>query len=278
MESKIVKITILIDNQAVNGLDSEHGLAMWIAHENGHILFDTGQKNTFAKNAERLGIDIAQTDDLVLSHGHFDHTGGIPHVLNMAPKVNVHCHPAAVYPRYAVRDGAARAIQMPQASMMGLDRMTTEHLHWVRNPVQLSERVGITGYIPRQTSYEDTGGPFYLDPLGNRKDDIEDDMALWIRTDKGLVVCVGCSHAGLVNTLNYIRELNNREKIHAVIGGFHLMTADFNRMEKTLNALSSINPDIMVPCHCTGKPAVSFLQDAMGSRVIEGAAGDTYEF
>ena len=81
-----------------------------------------------------------------------------------------------------------------------------------------------------------------------------------------------------MNTLYYIQKLNNQEKIHAVIGGFHLMGADFNRIEKTVESLSIINPDIVVPCHCTGKPAVSQLQEAMGKRVVAGRAGMMFSF
>lgn len=278
MFSKTTTVTILVDNEADNGLTKEHGLSLWIEHQDNHVLFDTGQTNTFEENAGRLGVDIGETDTLVLSHGHFDHTGGISCVFRMAPNTNVYCHPAVVYPRYSIRNGMARPIQMPEESMVSLDRLSSGQLHWVQNPVLLSEQMGVTGPIPRKTHYEDTGGPFYLDPAGNRKDDIDDDMALWIRTNKGLVVCVGCSHAGLVNTLNHVQTLNGGKNIHAIIGGFHLIGADLERLGETVKALNLLNPKLVVPCHCTGKPAVSFLRDALGERVMAGNAGMACHF
>jgi 7,8-dihydropterin-6-yl-methyl-4-(beta-D-ribofuranosyl)aminobenzene 5'-phosphate synthase len=272
------KITILIDNQAEAGLASEHGFSLGIQTADRYVLFDTGQGNLFANNARTLGVDLGKTDSLVLSHGHFDHTGGIPQLLHQAEKTHVYCHPSVVHPRYSIRNGTRVAIQMPVASMASLDKLSFEKLHWIQQPCSLSETIGLTGPIPRRTSYEDTGGPFYLDPQGKRPDPIDDDLALWIRTDDGLVVCVGCSHAGLINTLNHVRELNNGLKIHTVIGGFHLLNASQARLKETIVALRALNPDRIVPCHCTGTAAVTTLSHAFGQRVSPGAAGMTIHF
>lgn len=96
---------------------------------------------------------------------------------------------------------------------------------------------GLTGHIPRKTDFEDTGGPFYLDPHGKHPDLIADDLALWIRTDQGLVICLGCCHAGLVNTIHHIRSISGTEIIRAIIGGFHLLHADSRRIEGTTEVL-----------------------------------------
>lgn len=273
-----VKITILVDNRAGDKLIAEHGLSLWIETEGKHILFDTGQGNALETNAKVLGVDLATTDILVLSHGHYDHTGGIAQVLQQAHHAGIYCHSGIVQPRYAIRNGKAKSIQMPQKSMAAIDKLPEQRLHWVQQPLLLSGKIGITGPIPRETAYEDTGGPFYLDPEGKRADPIDDDLALWIRKDDGLIVCVGCSHAGLVNTLNHVRSLNNGLKIRAVIGGFHLLNASRERLNRTMAALRFLEPEMVVPCHCTGEPAVALLRDVFGERVLPGAAGMTYQF
>ena len=278
MRSTDVSITIIVDNHAGKGLAGEHGLSMWIRTAGKRILFDTGQGGVLQKNVGPLGIDLSRADALVLSHGHYDHTGGIPEVLRASPKVDLYCHPGVVRPRYAIRNGTAKAIQMPRQSRAAMDTLSSEHLHWVQHPVMLSDTVGLTGFIPRKTDFEDTGGPFYLDPEGRRPDPIDDDLALWIRTDQGLVVCLGCCHAGLVNTIRCIRETSGTERIRAIIGGLHLTAADGRRIERTVDAVRSYSPDIVVPCHCTGDSALASLLNALGERVVAGASGATYRF
>jgi 7,8-dihydropterin-6-yl-methyl-4-(beta-D-ribofuranosyl)aminobenzene 5'-phosphate synthase len=274
-----VKITIVVDNRIARPeLRVEHGLALWIESEDKRILFDSGQGGALGKNARVLGVDLGKTDIVVLSHGHYDHGGGIAQVIKRAQKAELYCHPGVVLPHYSIRDGIAAPVHMPQASLAAIDGMPPLQIHWLQQPFMLSAHVGLSGPIPRETSYEDTGGPFYLDLQGKRPDLLSDDLALWIRTGNGLVVCVGCSHAGLVNTLNHIRRLNNSDKIRAVIGGFHLRHASSDRLAKTVAALRQLEPDLVVPCHCTGEPAVSELRSALGKRVLSGAAGMTFQF
>lgn len=276
MTSSNVKITILVDNQAGPDCMAEHGLSLWIEAQHKHIIFDTGQGTVLEHNARVLGIDFGKTDVLVLSHGHYDHTGGIQHVLQQGRKIHVYCHPGIVQPRYSIRNGVAKPIQIPRECMTAIDKWPVKHFHWIQQPTMLSNTIGITGLIPRETTFEDTGGPFYLDTGGRRADLISDDLALWIRTDAGVIVCVGCSHAGLVNTLNRVRQLNSDLKIRAVIGGFHLLEAGRQRLEQTIAALGELAPEIVVPCHCTGDYAVAALRDSLGDRVLPGAAGTVY--
>jgi 7,8-dihydropterin-6-yl-methyl-4-(beta-D-ribofuranosyl)aminobenzene 5'-phosphate synthase len=271
-------ITILVDNQAGPDLATEHGLALWIETRDGPLLFDTGQGAALPGNARALGIDLRRTAHLVLSHGHYDHTGGVPHVLMAAPGVHVHCHPGVVQPRYRRREESPKAIQMPRGAMAALDRLPENQLHWISEATFLTEAIGLTGPIPRQTTFEDTGGPFYQDPETRRPDPINDDQALWIRTDQGLVICVGCCHAGLINTLNHIRRLSGVQTIRAVIGGLHLINADRRRLDETVAALQRLAVENVIPCHCTGERAVSVLKTALDAEVQAGISGAVYRF
>jgi 7,8-dihydropterin-6-yl-methyl-4-(beta-D-ribofuranosyl)aminobenzene 5'-phosphate synthase len=154
-----------------------------------------------------------------------------------------------------------------------MERLPDGAVMRVLAPLRLTATIGVTGPIPRETAHEDAGGPFFLDQRGDRRDAIEDDQALWISTPEGLIVCVGCSHAGLINTLNCVRKVSGISGIRAVIGGFHLCQANERRMEMTLNALRSLSPGMIAPCHCTGEGAVRAIEDGMDIRVVRCHAG-----
>ena len=278
MNINTLKITILVDNCAGNGLLSEHGLSLWIETGDRCILLDTGQGGALSPNAEKLGIDLSRTGALVLSHGHYDHTGGVSRVLRAASEVEVCCHPSAVVPRYGSDAGQPKPLGIQCESMRLLDGLPSQRMHWIQNGWELSPGIGLTGYVPRNSEYEDTGGDFFLDPELSRPDPIDDDMALWIRTGEGVVVCVGCCHSGLINTLNQALFQSGAPRLRAVIGGFHLLNADDSRIENTVKALQALSPELIVPCHCTGSRAVEALKNAFGDGVITGASGRTFEF
>jgi 7,8-dihydropterin-6-yl-methyl-4-(beta-D-ribofuranosyl)aminobenzene 5'-phosphate synthase len=278
MGASPIAITILVDNQAGPGLTTEHGFSLWIEADGRYILFDTGQGPALPVNARTLGVDLRQTDMVVLSHGHYDHTGGIPHVLHVAPNANVYCHPGVVQPRYSLRNGSPKPAHMPSESMAALDRLPEKHLHWTSEAVRLSENIGLTGPIPRQTTFEDTGGAFFLDPEARHADPIEDDLALWIKTDQGLVVCVGCCHAGIINTLTHVKRLSGVATIRAVIGGLHLLNADSRRLNHTLAAMKTIPIETVIPCHCTGDRATDELEAVMGVKTRRSSSGTTHHF
>lgn len=278
MKADTTRITILVDNKAGTDLVAEHGLSLWIETGDKYLLFDTGQGTAIEKNAATLGIDLATTDILVLSHGHYDHTGGVPTCLRTTGKVTLYCHPGAVVPRYSVRHGVSRSIQMPHEVMQAIDKLPSKRVHWVQHSLLLNENIGLTGPIPHQTDSENGEEPFFLDPKGYRPDPIDDDMALWIRTATGLVVCVGCAHAGLGNTLHYVQQLNEGMRIRAVIGGFHLMNAGEPQLAHTIAALRVLAPDQIIPCHCTGEPATSQLSAAFAETCCPGAAGMSFVF
>lgn len=288
MAANNTSITMLVENDALEcerekesgkaQLTSEHGLSMLIEADGQRILLDTGQGPALQVNVPLLDVDLAEVDALALSHGHYDHSGGLPYALANAKRARVYCHPAVLETRYSVVEGTARSIGIPETSHQALEALPSGSIDWVLGPTRLSDNIGLTGPVPRLTEYEDTGGPFYLDETGWRPDPLEDDMALWIRTAAGLVVCLGCAHAGVVNTLDWIARLNPGERIHAVIGGLHLMNASEERIEKTAEALCALDPAVVIPCHCTGVHAAEVLARTLGERVMQGGAGLMLEF
>lgn len=120
---------------------------------------------------------------------------------------------------------------------------------------------------------EDTGGPFFLDPEGNRSDPLADDMAVWITTDRGLIILTGCCHAGLINTVEHIRSVSAVDRVFGIVGGLHLVNASEARLAATCSALRRWDPDFVVPCNCTGEQAVATLCAELGNKVLPGFAG-----
>ncbi len=278
MTSLSSRVTVLVNDTAEEGLGPEHGFSLWIETGNRRILFDTGQGGVLERNASLLGVDLSTADTLVLSHGHYDHTGGVPVAFEAGSAVQVFCHPGVFLRRYSIRNGTAKPVHMPEGSRLSLEAIPKARLRVSAEPALLGPGIGTTGAVPRETAWEDTGGPFYLDTDGRRPDSLEDDGALWFSTKYGLVVCAGCSHAGLINTLNRCRQVSGTRKIHAVIGGFHLHEASRERLERTVEALMAEPPDLMVPCHCTGENAVETLTEAFVGRVRTCRVGMRLEF
>ncbi len=277
--SETITVTTLIENSVyARGLLAEHGLAFHIQAGQRSLLFDTGQSDLLLRNALKLGVNLAETEAVVLSHGHNDHTGGIGAVREAAPKGRLFFHPAALSPKF-IRDagGANRSIGMNETSAEIL-RKASEAVVRTSEPTEVLDGVFVTGKIPRQSAFEDTGGPFFLDAACAQPDPLLDDQALFFDTPDGLVVLLGCGHAGVVNTLDYVQRLTGGRPIHTILGGLHLGTASSERMEKTIAAFRRWDIRQLAPGHCTGMSAMSRLWAAFPDRCSPCAVGVRIRF
>jgi len=268
-----VTITTLIENTAGRpDLHAEHGLAFWIDTGRHRVLFDTGQSDAVLANARKLGLRLEDADAVVLSHGHYDHTGGLAGVLLLAHKARVFLHPAALSAKYARdTDGRCRAIGMPRPCQVAL----SEHPVGAAPTERVTEVVAgvfVTGAVPRTNDFEDTGGPFFLDEACTQPDPLLDDQALFIHSPEGLVVLLGCAHAGIVNTLEYIRRVTDRT-MHTVLGGTHLVGANEDRLDRTVQALRRLDVRRLGPAHCTGPAATARLWQSLHDRCFSCSGG-----
>jgi 7,8-dihydropterin-6-yl-methyl-4-(beta-D-ribofuranosyl)aminobenzene 5'-phosphate synthase len=274
-----LRITVLAENTA-GGPDvlAEHGLSFWIEADDRRLLFDTGQGRVLQHNAKMLGVDLQSAESVALSHGHFDHTGGLTRIADQLPNLSVYVHPLAFERKWSrSKDGTVRAIgaPLPDASA-AIERVRA--FVPTQEPHRLIDGVWLTGQIPRCNDFEDTGGDFYLDAGCTIPDPLLDDQAMFFETPRGLVVLLGCAHAGLVNTLDYIVKLSGQSRIHAVLGGMHLLTAPEDRLAQSIESLRKLGVEMVGASHCTGCRAVARLWNDLADRCVVCAAGSRFAF
>jgi 7,8-dihydropterin-6-yl-methyl-4-(beta-D-ribofuranosyl)aminobenzene 5'-phosphate synthase len=280
MPNVTTHITVLVENTANRqGLLAEHGLALWIERSGQRILFDTGQGMALTHNAGELHIDLSTADNVVLSHGHYDHTGGLLSAVQHFRRATVYAHITALRQRFAqAPDGEVRQVGSPVESLEWLASQVDVVIPTRTHPVEIGDGIWLTGQIPRQNDCEDTGGAFFLDQACSQPDPIIDDQAIYLRTDAGLVVLLGCAHAGVVNTLDYICALTGEEQVHALLGGMHLLNADEHRLEQTIRCLRELDVQRIGLAHCTGFGAMTRLYREFPNRCFHCVTGTRLQF
>jgi 7,8-dihydropterin-6-yl-methyl-4-(beta-D-ribofuranosyl)aminobenzene 5'-phosphate synthase len=270
-----LQITTLSENTAsLRSLLGELGLSILVATDEQNILFDTGQGISASHNAELLGIDLSRISKIVLSHGHYDHTGGLRQILRrMGKEIEIIAHPDIWAIKFKRREGQeAEYIGMP------FHRQTLEslgaHFNLTTEPVRISSNIMTSGEIPMVTDYEEIE-PHLQVKEGKcfKPDKLLDDQALIINTEPGLVIILGCAHRGIINTLYHARKLTGVKAIYAVVGGCHLMDASEERIWLTIAALKELGVQMLGVCHCTGLAASAIMAREFGDSFFFNNAG-----
>ena len=275
------RLTTLCDNYVPAGgrsLWGEHGLAILIETPEQVILFDTGQGLGLVRNAQVLGKDLGWVGQVVLSHGHYDHSGGLGFLLAMGTPFALTAHPRCFerkfgrYPgRADVEIGCPVAREAVESGVPDF-RMSAA-------PVRVAPGVSTTGEVPLETDFESVDPVLLRDDDGKRvADEVLDDLSLVLETRQGLVVVLGCAHRGVINNLRRACEVAGRDDIHAVIGGMHLSRASAEQLEKTLEELRRMKVRCLFPGHCTGAVAVARMRSALGEVVQVNQVGSVFEF
>ncbi|MEN8189961.1 MAG: MBL fold metallo-hydrolase [Thermodesulfobacteriota bacterium] len=263
-----VNLTVLCENcvSGSMGLIGEHGWAIGIESENGKILFDTGQGQGIVNNSDLLGFDLTKVDKIVLSHGHYDHCSGLAAVLEQCPSCRVLTHPQLFGRRVHQGGDEIREIGVVSA------RQTLESMgatfSFNREFSGVGDGIYLTGEVPRVTDFEQPDQHLMRDDGSGSLtvDHILDDQSLVVDHERGLVVVLGCAHAGMINILNHIARNLPGRPFHTVIGGTHLGFFDDERFSATVEALQNFNITTLAAAHCTGLERGAELARIFGGR------------
>ena len=278
--------SVMVDGETRPGLIAEHGFSALVTVRRADrvhtLLFDTGiSPNGMAENMERLGIDATDIEAVVLSHGHFDHAGGLEGLAGLRRRsgLPIVVHPL-VWSRRRLAVPEMPEVELPTVSKRSLEQEGFEVVERRQRSLVLDGSVLVTGEVDRTTDFE-TGFPFHErlnddtwepDPL------ILDDQALVVHVrGMGLLVLTGCGHAGAVNIARHAMRLTGVDRLHAMLGGFHLGGPAFERIiEPTVSALTEMQPSVIVPAHCTGWKAQHRFAAALPDAFIPNAVGTSY--
>jgi len=253
------RIRILCENSAgsIAGTLGEHGFAALVQTGDHALLFDTGGGQTLLGNAQRMNIDLRSVEQVVLSHGHYDHAGGLWPLLQSSGPKRILAHPGIFTRRYVLREGQARSVGIPYSEEflvgMGASFSYSDAFR------EVMPGVFLTGEVPRLTAFEEGDAGLFCDFSGCQRDRIPDDQSLVIVTEKGLLLLLGCCHAGVVNTLELAREKTGVGEVYGVVGGCHLAFSPQAQIDATMKALKKFGVRKICAGHCTGFHAAARL-------------------
>ncbi|HEX2574218.1 MAG TPA: MBL fold metallo-hydrolase [Polyangia bacterium] len=278
-----LRVLVLSTMLADRGI-GEWGFAALVEADGHRFLFDTGfRPDTVLTNARELGVDLSDVTDVILSHHHDDHTGGLLALRRALQAKNpkalsrAHVAPGMFWSRPQPKGpGENNPMVAWRAEYEGTGGVFVEHT----GPVELAPGVWLTGPVPRVHPERNWSGRGQVkSPRGLVEDNLPEDQSLVVDTNRGLVLVSGCGHAGMINTLELARRVVRTAPLHAAIGGFHLLDADDRALAWTGGKLREFGIGHLIGAHCTGIEAVFRLRSAAGldrGHCVVGAVGASF--
>lgn len=279
----MLQFTILSENTVkMNDLLAEWGLSIFIKTEKIKILYDCGKSITAAHNAQRIGINLNEIDVILLSHSHYDHTGGLLEILSRINKeqIDIIVHPQIWAERYNRSQGEKDKFMGILFRSQQIDNYGAK-FRYTTKPLKITRNILTSGEIPMITNFEcfDTNIKRLM-KKDNKfiPDYILDEQAIFIQTKEGLIVLTACAHRGIINTLYHAQNITGEKRIYAVIGGIHLLHSSIERIEKTIELFKKLNIQRLYLGHCTGLNAITLISHEFGERFFGINTGTIIEF
>ncbi len=271
-----MKITILCDNNvARSGILAEHGFSALIEINNTKYLFDTGASgHVVAKNSLILGIDLKEIDSIIISHGHYDHAGGLEEILKITGKKSIIANQQIFQDKYSIRNDK-KVFSGIKYKKAYLENTLGADFNFIKGFTRIKNNVYLTGIVPMNNEYEKIPPTFKTsDEKGNIiHDNFQDENSLVIDTEKGLVVITGCAHRGVVNIIQFAQTQLNKD-IFAIVGGMHLIGCKDDHFNHVTNFIKEQNVPFIYPSHCTGFKRICELKSFFPTKVYPAFSGE----